>query len=230
MPKRSYSDEVMTSEQAYKILSTIAKEQPITPTEIANKVGTSPKTVSNYLKGLREREFVYVSKKEGRKKLYKYDKNSLYDYHHKKWKALREEFKEQKSVEDSAHDKELFTLVYDNIPLSEEQEKKIAEEEGDTFEKNKKIGEFVKRYIELHLRDIEQSDIESMIVDNFANSFHNLLLFREQEGMEIADWADTYYYLIIDAIIHYTDAIELHKISNTAYVDVEDLDGQEYVE
>lgn len=78
--KRNYSEEIETSSFAWKILREILINQEPYTSKIAEKLDTEPQSVSNYIKGLRERGLVKKKEKKGRVQIYEADLDQIYQY------------------------------------------------------------------------------------------------------------------------------------------------------
>jgi Mn-dependent DtxR family transcriptional regulator len=79
MNNRDYKEEVLYSEFAFKIYRKILLEEANYTKEIADQLDSKPQSVSNYVKGLREKGLIEKKEKMGRKQLYRAPKDALFD-------------------------------------------------------------------------------------------------------------------------------------------------------
>lgn len=78
--KRDYSEEIENSKFAWQIFRQILIQDKPYTTKIAEELDTEPQSVSNYIKGLRDRGLVKKKEKRGRVQIYEADLEGLYQY------------------------------------------------------------------------------------------------------------------------------------------------------
>ncbi|MFB6144263.1 MAG: ArsR/SmtB family transcription factor [Candidatus Nanohaloarchaea archaeon] len=117
--QRDYKKEILTSKLAFKILRKLHRNGESYPTEIAKELETSYDSVNNYMKGLRKRNLVQKSRKEGRKQLYKINTDSFFTLWLVLWKNLSKKDKTLSvSKERSDFIKNYISHYLDQVPTS----------------------------------------------------------------------------------------------------------------
>lgn len=153
---RDYEEEALNSEFGYKIFRLIYLDICNTPSEIAKSLDSNNASISNYLKGLRDKDLVKKKNKEGRSQPYTVNKKELLE----KWFI----FWNDKTLETKKDtEKEFRTL------------QEVKDEIGEEL-----LFKWPKEYFDEYLETNEEASISEMIEYDFALSLFFMYYYYEE--------------------------------------------------
>lgn len=178
MNKRDYSQECLESEFAYQILRVLNRKESY-PTEIAAELNSTNRSVSNYLKGLKELELVENTRKEGRKRYYDINDKGIYKLFKELWKPHINEYISLRTDLDG--DREL------EIDSQQRWQEIYDDKYDDTAEIiESKFPQLVIEYSKNYLRINEKSTIRDMLLEHFwESSYGNAMNFHTPEWFDL---------------------------------------------
>lgn len=182
MAQRDYSREAITSERAYGILRCVARNGPISPTEIADDIESSSNTVTNYISGLKDKNFLKLDSKQGRSKKYSIDYEGFADYFIDYWEEKKDVHFKTMSPSDE------LALRESNYPVDEvldNLDEEINEEQNE--ELTKIIGSYVTEFANYYLLNVDNSTIRRMVKEDFASATLTLFLLKDNTE-EMPNW------------------------------------------
>lgn len=162
MATRDYSEEVLTSGLAYKVLRALNNNptEACYPTKIAEEIDSSYQSVNNYMKGLRDRGLVEIESTEGKKKFYRINKEKLVDFFFEFWLKKTEKV-------DFESLQEMFGTEGEGEPLRsydrESVQSRLKQHRENPLERT-----FLEYYLKKYLEATNGSTLEKMVYDDFA--------------------------------------------------------------
>lgn len=203
--KRDYSEEVLTSEFAYKILREIHLGNSTNPTKIAESLDSTYYSVNNYMKGFRSLEFIR-GKKKGKKKFYSIDFDKIYEFwieeltkslerQPKKQKKGIDKLKSLENIEDSPIALEGRKKVLnsaESIENIEDNYKKLKK-----FSKKEKYREFFTNWVEQYITAEKEGKVSDMIFEDLREELksqelkYHLIIEKSDTDIEYPEYLST---------------------------------------
>lgn len=159
MTERNYKEESLRSNFAYKILATIYNEDSNYPSGVADELDSSYHSVRNYIKAFSQLGILVKGDKEGRKQKYQIDEEALLEKWFNLWK---EQFHE------------IPKMGYEGTSLEE-----IRAEVPD-----QKFFLLPQLYLRNYFSKIKDSNLEKMLLDDFAISLTYWFYFEDMDAPE----------------------------------------------
>jgi hypothetical protein len=151
---RNFQEEVKESEFAYKVLATIAREQPIYTSKLSEELDSSYHSLRKYTKAFEQLGITRVAKKEGKKKYLAVDMSGLTSLYQDFWSSLYDQ------------------IDLDNLPKNTASRQKLGK---DKFYFQDEMGEelrcFLRDYFNNYLLNKNQSTLRIMLVEDLFYFF-----------------------------------------------------------
>ncbi|EHK00730.1 hypothetical protein HRED_00798 [Candidatus Haloredivivus sp. G17] len=181
--KRDYSEEVFTSEFAYKILREIYTGNARNPTNIAESLDSTYYSVNNYMKGFRELEFIQ-SERDGKKKLYSVDTNSIYNFWISRLSSTLQDLEDK--IESDKLEKYEFAGINQDKYFKEHEVEEIefSERIKETLKQKKSSWKFIEEYdtlkrffylwFEFYMDEKHESTLENLLFHDLEIALHSV--------------------------------------------------------
>lgn len=197
--KNQLQGDIFHSKLAYRILKELYTQEGSYKTQIAENIGSSPKSVDNYIRKLQKEDLVYKKGKDGRKVIYSAKIESLLEIWEKIWKNQLED--------------KIMSVQAENISYWDDIDK-VHEE------MNSKAPLFVKYYISTYFEEVQDSNIDQMLYEGFIDTFKPEIGVKE----ELPDWLDLFLFRIRNTDVEWKttnvkDEIELKESQNKKELD-----------
>jgi DNA-binding transcriptional ArsR family regulator len=197
MGSRDYTEEVLTSNHAYRILRHLFQEGEDYPTGIAKGLDSSYQSVNNYMKGLRARKLVEKTREEGKKQFYSLNEEGVTalwsDLWHQKfdsmsneqWETITHRLNQEFEIKDSTSD-----------DISFQEEWTYMEDLFDNYWRN-------------YFETVEESNLEKTMIKDFITPLALYVEGAIGQGTDLESWVVLWERIMVSAYLEKdTDGVE----------------------